>query len=107
MFDLTTFFREIQEFPLAYPILRAYSAFGSIKRYENFPFYIYPSMKKTAGFEDSILKFCDYLVDAHELERNKSDIDMSQYERTNYVARNFLRYSNDTMANLMFDTKCR
>ena len=64
-------------------------------------------MKRTAGFEDGILKFCDYLVDAHELERNKSDIDMSQYERTNYVYRNFHRYSNDTMANLMFDTKCR
>ena len=32
---------------------------------------------------------------------------MTQYERTNYVARNWLRYSNDTMANLMFDTKLR
>ena len=32
---------------------------------------------------------------------------MSAYNRTNYVARNFHRYSNDTMANLMFDTKCR
>ena len=107
MFDLTTFFREAQEFPLFYPVFRAYSAFGSIKRYENFPFYVQPSAKKAASFEDSILKFCDYLVDAHELERNKSDIGASQYERTNYVARNFLRYSNDTVANMMFDTKCR
>ena len=47
------------------------------------------------------------MVDAHELERNKADINSTQYERTNYVARNFLRYSNDTMANLMFDAKLR
>ena len=51
--------------------------------------------------------FCDHLVDAHELERNKADTNSTQYERTNYVARNFLRYQNDTMANLMFDTKLR
>ena len=57
--------------------------------------------------EDRILLFCDHLVDAHELERNKADSNATQYERTNYVARNFLRYQNDTMANLMFDTKLR
>ena len=54
-----------------------------------------------------MLQFCDHLIDAHELERNKADKDATQYERTNYVARNFLRYQNETMANLMFDTKIR
>ena len=49
----------------------------------------------------------DYLVDAHELERNKADGHKNFYNRSRYVATNFLRYSNDTMANLMFDTKLR
>ena len=59
------------------------------------------------SFEDGVLKFLDFLVDAHELERNKSDKNMDFYNRTNYVVRNFHRYSNDTMANLMFDTRLR
>ena len=77
----------------------------NIKRYEHFPFYIYPSSKKVVGFEDSVLKFLDFLVDAHELERNKSDIGKSFYYRAHYTMYNFHRISNDTMANLMFDTK--
>lgn len=56
------------------------------------------------SFEDSIIKFMDYLVDAHELERNKQDFGKVFYDRANYVRSNFHRYSNDTMANLMFDT---
>jgi hypothetical protein len=79
----------------------------NIKRYDHFPFYIYPGRVRVQSFEDSILSFVDYLVDAHELERNKSDAYKSFYYRANYVARNFHRYSNDTMANLMFDTKLR
>ena len=47
----------------------------------------------------------DHLVDAHEIERNKSDHRKTAYHRANYVKDNFHRYSNDTMANLMFDTK--
>ena len=107
MFDWSTIWRDAQEQSVFYPIFRAYSWIGSIKRYESFPFYIQPGAKKAANFEDSVLKFCDYLVDAHELERNKADAGATQYERTNYVARNFLRYQNDTMANLMFDTCIR
>jgi len=82
----------------------AYHKFMNIKRYDHMPYYIYPYGQKVVSFEDGVLKFLDYLVDAHELERNKSDFDKSFYQRSNYVARNFARYSNDTMANLMFDT---
>ena len=91
--------------PLAYPLLRAYNWVLSIKRYDKFPFYIYPQGMMVSSLEDSIIKFMDYLVDAHELERNKSDGSRNFYFRTNYVSRNFLRYSNDTMANCMFDDK--
>ena len=99
--------RDAQEWPILYPLFRSYSLFGNIKRNENFPFYITNQAKSAAKFEDRILHFLDWLVDAHELERRKTDIGATQYERTNYVARNFLRYQNDTMANLMFDTKIR
>jgi hypothetical protein len=43
----------------------------NIKRYDKFPFYIYPGAARTVKFEDKVLHFLDYLVDAHELERNK------------------------------------
>ena len=78
-----------------------------IKRYDHMPFYFYPYGQSVVSFEDGVLKFIDNLVDAHELERNKSDFGRSFYYRANYVARNFHRYSNDTMANLMFDTQLR
>lgn len=76
-----------------------------IKRYDHMPFYFYPQGQAVVSFEDGVLKFLDHLVDAHELERNKSDFNKSFYYRANYVARNFHRYQNDTMANLMFDTQ--
>jgi len=69
------------------------------------PFYFYPQGQSIVWFEDGVLKFVDYLVDAHELERNKSDYGKSAYYRAEYVWNNFHRYSNDTMANLMFDTR--
>jgi hypothetical protein len=78
-----------------------------IRRYEHMPFYFYPMGQSVVSFEDGVLKFLDYLVDAHELERNKVDSAVTFYERANYVARNFHRYSNDTMANLMFDTQLK
>lgn len=59
------------------------------------------------SFEDGVLRFIDFLVDAHELERNKQDFNKNFYDRANYTARNFHRYSNDTVANLMFDTQLR
>ena len=67
------FTRDLQEQPMFFPIFRSYSAFFSIRRYDNFPFYVQPGAKKLAGFEDTVLKFIDFLVDAHELERNKAD----------------------------------
>lgn len=79
----------------------------SIRRYDHFPFYIYPSGVSVNNFEEGVLTFIDNLVDAHELERNKSDRNKSFYQRSIYVQRNFHRYSNDTMANLMFDTQLR
>lgn len=79
----------------------------NIKRYEHMPFYIYPATKSWISFEDTILTFLDYLVDAHEQERNKDDINRSFYQRSLYVYQNFFRYNNDTVCNLMFDTKLR
>ena len=82
-------------------------AFLEIERYDHFPFYFYPYAVKGVGFEDGVIKFIDYLVDAHELERNKQDHGKTFYNRANYVRKNFHRYSNDTMANLMFDVQCK
>ena len=99
------FKRDVQEYPLAYPLLKAYGSFLNIRRYEKFPFYIYPQGVSLSSFEEKIIRFCDFLIDAHELERNKTDFGMSFYFRANYVSKNFLRYSNDTMANCMFEDK--
>lgn len=51
----------------------------SIRRYDHFPFYIYPSGVSVNNFEEGVLKFIDHLVDAHELERNKCDRNKSFY----------------------------
>ncbi len=71
------------------------------------PFYIYPQAKSWVSFEDTILTFLDWMVDVHEIERNKADKNRSFYQRSLYVYENFLRYQNETMANVMFDTKAR
>lgn len=89
------------------PVFNLYYQFMSIKRYDRFPFYIYPRAKQWISFEDTFINFLDYLVDAHEQERNHSDKDMGFYQRSIYFYDNFLRYQNDTVANLMFDTKLR
>jgi hypothetical protein len=77
----------------------------NIKRHDHMPFYIYPQAKSWISFEDTVLTFIDWLVDAHEQERNTADKNRSFYQRVTYVYSNFLRYQNDTLANLMFDTK--
>lgn len=107
LIDWETFWRDFQELPLNYPILRAYSAFMNIRRYEKFPFYIYPGSVSVSSFEDKILNFTDYMVDAHELERRKVNYAESFYQRANFVSRNFLYYSNDTMANCYYDGRLR
>ena len=105
MFDLETWWRDFQERPVLFPLLASYMKFMNIRRYEHMPFYFYPQGQKVVGFEDGVLRFLDFMVDAHELERNKQDNKATFYERANYVTHNFHRYSNDTMANLMFDTQ--
>ena len=107
MFDFSSFIRDFQERPLIYPILRSYSWFLSIKRYEKFPFYIYPQGMSISSYEDKFVRFLDFLVDAHELERNKNDNEKNFYQRTKYVLTNFPRNTNETFANLTFDTRIR
>ena len=107
MFDWNTMWRDAQERSIFYPVFTLYDNFMNIKRYDQFPFYVQPGAKSLSGFEDTVLRFLDHLVDAHEIERNKSDVNRSFHNRANYVMRNFHRYSNDTMANLMFDTRLR
>ena len=89
------------------PVFNLYYQFMNIKRYDHFPFYIYPRARQWISFEDTFINFLDYLVDAHEQERNHSDKNMGFYQRSIYFYDNFLRYQNDTVANLMFDTQLR
>jgi len=107
MFDFTSLARDLQERPVFYPVLNLYNNFMNIRRYDHFPFYIYPKGVSVNNAEEKVLRFIDDLVDAHELERNTNDNNKSFYQRAIYVQRNFHRYSNDTMANLMFDTQLR
>ena len=107
LFDWETIIRDVQERPLAYPLFRAYSWFMEIKRYDKFPFYVYPGSVSISNLEDRLLNYIDFLVDAHELERRKLSYYQSFYQRSNYVCRNFLYYANDTMANCYFDGRLR
>jgi hypothetical protein len=103
MIDWETVWRDFEHQPLIAPLLNLYYKFMDIKRYDHMPFYFYPYAKKWVGFEDTVITFLDYLVDAHEQERNTADRNRSFYQRSVYVMDNYLRYQNDTMANLMFD----
>ena len=105
--DWQKYWRDFSEQPFAGPLLGLYYKFMDIKRYEHMPFYIYPSAKSWISFEDTIITFLDWMVDAHELERNKEDRNRTFYQRSLYFYDNFLRYSNDTVANVMFDGKAR
>lgn len=105
--DWQSLYRDFCEQPVSGALLGMYYRFMNIKRYEHMPFYIYPSAKSWISFEDTILTFLDWAVDAHELERNKSDKNRTFYQRSLYVYENFLRYNNDTIANCMFDAKQR
>ncbi len=97
--------RNFEYRPLLYPVFHSYYHFMNIKRGDKFPFYIFDGVKAGENIEDRIIDFCDYMVDAHELERNKGDKNRSFYQRSYYVWDNYLRYQNDTVANCMFDTK--
>ena len=105
--DWQTLWRDVSEQPFAGPLIGLYNNFMNIRRYDKMPFYIYPSAKSWISFEDTIITFLDWFVDAHELERNTGDKGRSFYQRTLYVYDNILRYQNDTIANVMFDGKAR
>ena len=47
-----TLWRDFQHRPIAYPLLKAYSSFGDIKRYDKMPFYAAPVGENIVSFED-------------------------------------------------------
>lgn len=69
------------------------------------PFYFYPSGVSVVKLEDKFINFLDWLVDAHEEARNPHDKDRHFYARSVFAINNFLRYSNPTICNIMFDTQ--
>ena len=103
--SFATIWRDLQERPLAYPLFRLYGAFMDIKRYDAFPFYIQPWVRSGVNREEQIINLLDWLCDAHEESRNTADKNKSFYMRAVYTYNNFLRYQNDTVRNVMFDTK--
>jgi len=103
--DWQSIWRDFTEQPAAGPLLGLYYNFMNIRRGDRFPFYIYPAGKPWMSFEDTVINFLDYAIDAHELERNKGDRNRSFYQRAAYFYSNFLRYNNDTVANAMYDAK--
>lgn len=90
--DWQSLWRDISEQPLSAPLFNLYYRFMNIKRYEHMPFYFYPAAKSWISFEDTIITFLDWLVDAHEQERNQADLNRTFYQRSLYVYQNFLRY---------------
>lgn len=102
--DKEQLYRDFWNRPLSYPLFVLYNSFMNITRYDRMPFYFAPWGTNVVTFEDKIIKKLDYMVDAHEEPRNPMDRNRNFYERTNYVFRNYLRYQNDTMCNIMFDT---
>ena len=90
--DWETLYRDFWNRPLLTPFLAIYSQFMNIRRYDRMPFYFAPVGTQVVDYEDKILHYMDFLVDAHEEARNPGDKNRNFYQRTNYVIRNFLRY---------------
>lgn len=76
-----------------------------IKRYEHMPFYFYPGGVSVVGQQEKLLNLIDWGVDAHEEARNPADRGKNFYMRSIYIYKNFLRYQNDTVCNVMFEEK--
>lgn len=76
----------------------------SIQRYDGMPFYIKPAGGRANDIHGNFVEFLDFLVDAHEENRNRADLNRTFYYRSVYVYNNFFRYLNPTMSNVMFDT---
>jgi len=87
-----TLYRDFQHRPVLYPLLKAYSSFMDIKRYDKMPFYIAPAAENIVSYEDQFITFLDFLVDAHEEARNTEDKNRNFYQRSVYAYNNFLRY---------------
>ena len=90
--DWETLYRDFWNRPLLTPFLAIYSQFMNIRRYDRMPFYFAPVGTQVVDYEDKILHYMDFLIDAHEEARNPGDKNRNFYQRTNYVIRNFLRY---------------
>lgn len=97
--------RDLGEMPVAWPLLIAYRSFMSIKRYDHMPYYFYPQGVKVSSIEDRAINFLDWMCDAHEEPRNPHDKNHSFYDRAVFTYKNFNRYSNPTICNVMFETK--
>ena len=95
--------RDFLNRPLLYPIFRVYGSFMDIKRYEHMPYYFYPRAKEIISFENQIINFLDWTVDAHEETRNTEDRNRNFYKRSVYVWNNFMRFQNATVSNIMFE----
>mmetsp|Transcript_31559 Transcript_31559/g.36034 ORF Transcript_31559/g.36034 Transcript_31559/m.36034 type:complete len:154 (+) Transcript_31559:13-474(+) len=100
-----SWWNNVTDGPLLYPFYHLWQQFMNIERGSKFPFYIYPGVKVVGKKEDTVISFIDNLVDIHEVERNKHDIGKDKLERLLYVLSNIHRHQNDTVVNLMFDTK--
>ena len=87
-----TLYRDAQHRPLGYPLLKFYSSFMDIKRGDKMPFYIIPAGEGVVSFEDRVIRFLDWMVDAHEEARNTDDLNRNFYQRALYTYNNFLRY---------------
>ena len=90
--DWNTFYRDLKEQPFITPLLEIYYKFMGIRRYEHMPFYLYPAAKQWISYEDTILTFFDWLIDAHEDARNDGDKNRSFYSRSIYFMENYLRW---------------
>lgn len=105
MVDWEALARDFEHKPLLYPLFEVYHRFMNIKRYDRMPFYLNETQAKYAGFEGTVIAFLDWLVDAHEQERNRAEKCDNFYTRTEYVANNYPRYMNESLGNIMYDTK--
>mmetsp|Transcript_14991 Transcript_14991/g.17867 ORF Transcript_14991/g.17867 Transcript_14991/m.17867 type:complete len:211 (+) Transcript_14991:37-669(+) len=98
-------YRDFWSRPLSYPLLRMYGDFMDIRRYDRMPFYFAPLGGQVVSYEDRIINLLDWAVDAHEEARNTEDRNRDFYQRAVYCQKNYLRYQNDTVCNLMYDVQ--
>ena len=69
------------------------------------PYYFFSRAQEIVSFENHIIDFLDWTVDAHEETRNTEDRNRNFYKRSVYVWNNFMRFQNATVSNIMFETQ--